>query len=155
MPVFYFQHLDHMGRRVDFYERPELSLGSYEFVATLDYCKVRKQLLESSLLRWLLFNAYYAECIKPINRNKQLNSSIVCYCKARVMHWWFKVCLKSGWQACSFWEIVSLLSVWRGGRCGPTWTFAFLRAAQPGSLEKFRFFLKDLFDVKPGQKAFS
>lgn len=41
VPVFYFQHLDHMGRRVDFYERPELSLGSYEFVATLDYCKVR------------------------------------------------------------------------------------------------------------------
>uniref|UniRef100_A0A8C6V744 SEC24 homolog D, COPII coat complex component n=1 Tax=Neogobius melanostomus TaxID=47308 RepID=A0A8C6V744_9GOBI len=39
VPVFYFQHLDHMGRRVDFYERPELSLGSYEFVATLDYCK--------------------------------------------------------------------------------------------------------------------
>lgn len=41
VPVFYFQHLDHMGRRVDFYERPELSLGSYEFVATMDYCKVR------------------------------------------------------------------------------------------------------------------
>lgn len=41
VPVFYFQHLDHMGRRVDFYERPELSLGSYEFAATLDYCKVR------------------------------------------------------------------------------------------------------------------
>lgn len=41
VPVFYFQHLDHMGRRVDFYERPELSLGSYEFVATLDYCKVQ------------------------------------------------------------------------------------------------------------------
>lgn len=40
VPVFYFQHLDHMGRRVDLYERPELSLGSYEFVATLDYCKV-------------------------------------------------------------------------------------------------------------------
>lgn len=40
VPVFYFQHLDHMGRRGDFYERPELSLGSYEFVATLDYCKV-------------------------------------------------------------------------------------------------------------------
>ncbi|KAK5598778.1 Protein transport protein Sec24D [Crenichthys baileyi] len=39
VPVFYFQHLDHMGRRVDFYERPELSLGSYEFDATLDYCK--------------------------------------------------------------------------------------------------------------------
>lgn len=41
MPVSFFQHLDHMGRRVDFYERPELSLGSYEFAATLDYCKVR------------------------------------------------------------------------------------------------------------------
>ncbi|KAG7251933.1 hypothetical protein CRUP_028989, partial [Coryphaenoides rupestris] len=40
VPVFYFQHLDHMGRRMDFYERPELSLGSYEFSATLDYCKV-------------------------------------------------------------------------------------------------------------------
>nr|XP_006630063.1 PREDICTED: protein transport protein Sec24D [Lepisosteus oculatus] len=39
VPPFYFQHLDHIGRRVDFYERPELSLGSYEFVATLDYCK--------------------------------------------------------------------------------------------------------------------
>ncbi|KAF7656452.1 hypothetical protein LDENG_00040960 [Lucifuga dentata] len=42
VPVFYFQHLDHMGQRVDFYERPELSLGSYEFVATLDYCKNNK-----------------------------------------------------------------------------------------------------------------
>lgn len=41
VPVSFFQHLDHMGRRVDFYERPELSLGSYEFAATLDYCKVR------------------------------------------------------------------------------------------------------------------
>lgn len=42
VPVHYFQHLDHMGRRVDFYERPELSLGSYEFAATLDYCKNNK-----------------------------------------------------------------------------------------------------------------
>uniref|UniRef100_A0A673WQT7 SEC24 homolog C, COPII coat complex component n=1 Tax=Salmo trutta TaxID=8032 RepID=A0A673WQT7_SALTR len=42
VPAFYFQHLDHMGRRVDFYERPELSLGSYEFAATLDYCKNNK-----------------------------------------------------------------------------------------------------------------
>ncbi|XP_015252733.1 PREDICTED: protein transport protein Sec24D isoform X1 [Cyprinodon variegatus] len=42
VPAFYFQHLDHIGRRVDFYERPELSLGSYEFVATLDYCKNNK-----------------------------------------------------------------------------------------------------------------
>ncbi|XP_061524944.1 protein transport protein Sec24D [Phycodurus eques] len=42
VPVFYFQHLDHMGRRVDLYERAELSLGSYEMVATLDYCKNNK-----------------------------------------------------------------------------------------------------------------
>ncbi|XP_077998955.1 protein transport protein Sec24C-like [Glandiceps talaboti] len=39
VPPEYFQHLDHMGRRIDYYERPELSLGSYEFVATTDYCK--------------------------------------------------------------------------------------------------------------------
>lgn len=31
-----------MGRRVDLQQRPELSLGSYEFVATLDYCKVTR-----------------------------------------------------------------------------------------------------------------
>uniref|UniRef100_H3A4W2 SEC24 homolog D, COPII coat complex component n=1 Tax=Latimeria chalumnae TaxID=7897 RepID=H3A4W2_LATCH len=42
VPPFYFQHLDHIGRRVDYYERPELSLGSYEFVATLGYCKNNK-----------------------------------------------------------------------------------------------------------------
>uniref|UniRef100_A0A4W3GYE0 SEC24 homolog D, COPII coat complex component n=1 Tax=Callorhinchus milii TaxID=7868 RepID=A0A4W3GYE0_CALMI len=42
VPPFYFQHLDHIGRRVDYYERPELSLGSYEFIATLDYCKNNK-----------------------------------------------------------------------------------------------------------------
>ncbi|XP_043917592.1 protein transport protein Sec24D [Protopterus annectens] len=42
VPQFYFQHLDHIGRRLDYYERPELSLGSYEFAATLDYCKNNK-----------------------------------------------------------------------------------------------------------------
>ncbi|KAJ7327018.1 hypothetical protein JRQ81_016777 [Phrynocephalus forsythii] len=42
VPPFYFQHLDHIGRRIDHYERPELSLGSYEYVATLDYCKNKK-----------------------------------------------------------------------------------------------------------------
>ncbi|XP_070710990.1 protein transport protein Sec24D [Pempheris klunzingeri] len=42
VPAFYFQHLNHMGQRVDFYERPELSLGSYEFVATMEYCKNNK-----------------------------------------------------------------------------------------------------------------
>ncbi|XP_075466745.1 protein transport protein Sec24C isoform X3 [Ascaphus truei] len=38
----YFQHLDHTGKRVDCYERPELSMGSYEFTATVDYCKNKK-----------------------------------------------------------------------------------------------------------------
>lgn len=40
VPPHYFQHLDHTGKRVDYYDRPELSLGSYEFLATVDYCKV-------------------------------------------------------------------------------------------------------------------
>ncbi|NXF92725.1 SC24D protein, partial [Eubucco bourcierii] len=42
VPPFFFQHLDHTGQRVDHYERPELSLGSYEYVATLDYCRNSK-----------------------------------------------------------------------------------------------------------------
>ncbi|KAG6933881.1 SEC24 -like protein D, COPII coat complex component, partial [Chelydra serpentina] len=42
VPPFFFQHLDHIGRRTDHYERPELSLGSYEYVATLDYCRNNK-----------------------------------------------------------------------------------------------------------------
>ncbi|XP_034715292.1 protein transport protein Sec24C isoform X3 [Etheostoma cragini] len=42
VPPHYFQHLDHTGKRVDCYDRPELSLGSYEFVATVDYCKNNK-----------------------------------------------------------------------------------------------------------------
>jgi len=39
VPTEYFAHLDHTGRRTDSYDRPELCLGSYEFVATKDYCK--------------------------------------------------------------------------------------------------------------------
>uniref|UniRef100_K1QNY7 Transport protein Sec24C n=1 Tax=Magallana gigas TaxID=29159 RepID=K1QNY7_MAGGI len=39
VPAEYFAHLDHTGRRIDTYDRPELCLGSYEFVATKDYCK--------------------------------------------------------------------------------------------------------------------
>ncbi|KAL0984102.1 hypothetical protein UPYG_G00137110 [Umbra pygmaea] len=42
VPPHYFQHLDHTGKRVDCYDRPELSLGSYEFAATVDYCKNNK-----------------------------------------------------------------------------------------------------------------
>jgi protein transport protein SEC24 len=39
VPQEYFNHLDHMGRRVDAYERPEFCCGSYEFVANKDYCR--------------------------------------------------------------------------------------------------------------------
>lgn len=39
VPQEYFNHLDHTGKRVDAYDRPELCLGSYEYVATKDYCK--------------------------------------------------------------------------------------------------------------------
>uniref|UniRef100_A0A672LJR2 Protein transport protein Sec24C-like n=1 Tax=Sinocyclocheilus grahami TaxID=75366 RepID=A0A672LJR2_SINGR len=42
LPPHYFQHLDHTGKRVDCYDRPELSMGSYEFTATVDYCKNNK-----------------------------------------------------------------------------------------------------------------
>ncbi|KAM4852158.1 protein transport protein Sec24C [Thomomys bottae] len=42
VPPQYFQHLDHTGKRVDTYDRPELSMGSYEFLATVDYCKNNK-----------------------------------------------------------------------------------------------------------------
>ncbi|XP_061666594.1 protein transport protein Sec24C isoform X2 [Syngnathoides biaculeatus] len=42
VPPHYFQHLDHTGKRIDFHDRPELSLGSYEFLATVDYCKNNK-----------------------------------------------------------------------------------------------------------------
>ena len=40
MPAEYFAHLDHTGKRMDYYDRPELCLGAYEFVATKDYCRV-------------------------------------------------------------------------------------------------------------------
>ncbi|XP_014871704.1 protein transport protein Sec24C isoform X1 [Poecilia latipinna] len=42
VPPHYFQHLDHTGKRMDCYDRPELSLGSYEYLATVDYCKNNK-----------------------------------------------------------------------------------------------------------------
>lgn len=38
-PETYFAHLDHTGRRMDTYQRPELHLGSYEMLATTEYCK--------------------------------------------------------------------------------------------------------------------
>ncbi|XP_044766723.1 protein transport protein Sec24C isoform X2 [Coccinella septempunctata] len=39
VPAEYFQHLDHTGQRMDRFERAELVLGTYEFMATADYCK--------------------------------------------------------------------------------------------------------------------
>uniref|UniRef100_A0A5K3FJG6 Zf-Sec23_Sec24 domain-containing protein n=1 Tax=Mesocestoides corti TaxID=53468 RepID=A0A5K3FJG6_MESCO len=39
VPPDYFAHLDHTGRRIDAFQRPELCLGSYEVVATNEYCK--------------------------------------------------------------------------------------------------------------------
>lgn len=42
VPADYFQHLDHTGQRMDRYERPELMLGTYEYIATKDYCRVRE-----------------------------------------------------------------------------------------------------------------
>ncbi|XP_055346247.1 protein transport protein Sec24C-like isoform X2 [Paramacrobiotus metropolitanus] len=42
VPQHYFQYLDSEGRRVDMMQRPELCLGTYEFLATKDYCKHEK-----------------------------------------------------------------------------------------------------------------
>lgn len=39
VPNEYFQHLDHTGLRMDKFQRPELCLGTYEFLATKDYCR--------------------------------------------------------------------------------------------------------------------
>ncbi|XP_076233230.1 COPII coat complex component secretory 24CD [Calliopsis andreniformis] len=39
VPSEYFQHLDHTGQRMDRYGRPELMLGTYEYIATKDYCR--------------------------------------------------------------------------------------------------------------------
>jgi len=42
VPQEYFQHLDHTGQRMDKYERPELCLGTYDIIATKDYCRDSK-----------------------------------------------------------------------------------------------------------------
>lgn len=54
VPQEYFNHLDHTGKRVDAYDRPELCLGSYEYVATKDYCKVRSLMFIKTVFiyRW-------------------------------------------------------------------------------------------------------
>jgi len=42
VPQEYFNHLDHTGRRMDWDQRAELCLGSYEILATKQYCKDEK-----------------------------------------------------------------------------------------------------------------
>ena len=39
VPREYFQHLDHTGMRMDKFQKPELCLGSYEFVVNEKYCR--------------------------------------------------------------------------------------------------------------------
>lgn len=41
VPKEYFCHMDGQGSRADKFQRPELCCGSYEFVATAEYCRVR------------------------------------------------------------------------------------------------------------------
>lgn len=41
VPPTYFSNLDHTGQRLDKLQRPELYLGSYEFLATEEYCRNR------------------------------------------------------------------------------------------------------------------
>lgn len=67
VPPHYFQHLDHTGKRVDCYDRPELSQGSYEFLATKDYCKARnKSIFTSAQTKVFKLNILYCESISPI-----------------------------------------------------------------------------------------
>ena len=42
VPQEYFAYLDSEGRRTDIRQRPELCLGSYEFLATKEYCRNEK-----------------------------------------------------------------------------------------------------------------
>jgi len=52
---------------VDTYERPELCLGSYEFVATKDYCKVRWLELPGLVaLKYLWFGPLILISIKQV-----------------------------------------------------------------------------------------
>lgn len=46
----YFAHLDHTGRRADIGQRPELCLGSYELMATAEYCKNKELPLAPALI---------------------------------------------------------------------------------------------------------
>lgn len=49
-PHHYFNHIDHMNQRVDKQTRAELCRGSYEFVATKDYCRNDKEPLPPAFI---------------------------------------------------------------------------------------------------------
>jgi len=59
VPPEYFQHLDHTGQRIDKWERPELWKGSYELVATVEYCRVSSKPLGIFLLKMEAFDLHW------------------------------------------------------------------------------------------------
>lgn len=57
--------MDHAGQRVDKYERPELVLGTYEFVATKEYCRVCCAKSMNSMSLSIFIFLYYFQENKP------------------------------------------------------------------------------------------
>ena len=96
VPGEYFCHLDHQGLRLDTYDRPELHLGSYEFVATKDYCKVQCVILfcrvmqsycqmsawkivsDKKTYRYILQNSGYLHCSVLYERDHASFVSLAC-----------------------------------------------------------------------------
>lgn len=63
VPQTYFANLDHNGHRLDRQQRPELCLGSYEFLATEEYCHNGVQ---NNRRPHLIFACELTEASKPI-----------------------------------------------------------------------------------------
>ncbi|KAH9526477.1 Protein transport protein Sec24C [Dermatophagoides farinae] len=63
VPQTYFANLDHTGQRLDRQQRPELCLGSYEFLATEEYCHNGVQ---NNRRPHLIFACELTETSKPI-----------------------------------------------------------------------------------------
>ncbi|KAF7491575.1 Protein transport protein Sec24D [Sarcoptes scabiei] len=59
----YFSDLDHIGQRLDKHQRPELCLGSYEFIATEEYCR---NSVSNNRRPHLIFACELTETSKPI-----------------------------------------------------------------------------------------
>lgn len=75
VPSEYFQHLDHAGQRVDKYERPELVLGTYEFVATKEYCRVSR-CEKSRKFGSKIINNFLEMCFSQIGEQADETASI-------------------------------------------------------------------------------